>query len=76
MALKRFRAGTFELQEDSEVLRKPNGKLIKTWKKGTRFTSYIGHDNWVKATGIIRNQRWNKLSKDYWLNIKTLKRLR
>jgi seryl-tRNA synthetase len=76
LSVKSFKASTFELMSDTVAKDKPNGQEIEVWEKGTRFTSYIKHGNWVKATGVIKDLRWNKVSSDYWLNTKTLKKLR
>jgi seryl-tRNA synthetase len=76
LSLKNFKASTFELLDDSEVFVKPNGTVLDKWEKGTRFTSYISHGNWVKATGVIENKRWKKISDDYWINTSKLKKLR
>jgi cysteinyl-tRNA synthetase len=76
LSTKRFRASTFELLENSDIMDKPNGDVVENWEKGTRFTTYIKHKNWVKATGVIKNKRWNKISQDYWIKIDNLKKLR
>lgn len=64
--IKNFKPTTFILKRDSSIFL-DRDSIIESWKRGERFTSYRGDDNFIKITGKIVAGEWVEIDKNIWI---------
>lgn len=58
----------YRMKCDGKIYDQPeNGKQIDVWEEKTSFTSNVSQGEWIKATGVFVEKRWQKARKAFWI---------
>jgi len=73
--IERFKPSLFITVKKAPLYDRPNHRIVMTFPKRYKFTSFIRKGPWIRVTGHFPKKRWEEMKKSLWIREDLIKKI-